>query len=104
MGLRKSLGIVAFCTQAVVAVDYNMQSQKAGLGPGELSMKAYSVIVQARYNRPAAPGARAGPQFDPQFDPQSGPQSDPATGAGAPGSAAAPTPICIRRAAALTCQ
>ena len=92
MGLRKSLGIVAFCTQAVEAVDYNMQSQKAGLGPGELSMKAYSVIVQARYNRPAAPGARAGSQ--------GGPQSGPATGAGAPDNAAAPTAVCIRRAAA----
>ena len=52
MSFRKSLGIIAFCTQAVVAVDYNMQVQKAGLGPGELSMKAYAAIVQARYDKP----------------------------------------------------
>jgi len=52
MSFRKSLGIIALCSQAVVVVDYNMQSQKAGLGPGELSMKAYAAIVRARYNKP----------------------------------------------------
>jgi len=52
MGLRKALGIIVVATQLVVAVDYNMQSNKAGLGPGELSMKDYFAIVQKRYDRP----------------------------------------------------
>lgn len=49
MILRKALGIILFSTQAVVAVDYNMQSQHRGLHPGELSMKDYFAIVQTRY-------------------------------------------------------
>ena len=52
MGLRKALGIILVSTQLVVAVDYNMQSHKAGLGPGELSMKDYFAIVQKRYDKP----------------------------------------------------
>lgn len=49
ISLRKSLGILVLSTQAVIAFDYNMQSRKAGLAPGELSMKAYMAIVQQRY-------------------------------------------------------
>lgn len=52
MGLRKALGIILVATQLVVAVDFNMQSHQAGLGPGELSMKDYFAIVQKRYDRP----------------------------------------------------
>ncbi|OUS38924.1 hypothetical protein A9Q94_00920 [Rhodobacterales bacterium 56_14_T64] len=52
MGLRKAMGIILVATQFVVAVDYNMQSHKAGLGPGELSMKDYFAIVQTRYDKP----------------------------------------------------
>jgi|GEM_PF-2132181 len=52
MGLRKALGIIVVSTQLVVAVDYNMQSHKAGLGPGELSMSEYFSIVQKRYDKP----------------------------------------------------
>ncbi len=52
MGLRKALGIILVATQFVVAVDYNMQSHRAGLGPGELSMRDYFSIVQKRYDRP----------------------------------------------------
>ena len=52
MGLRKALGIILVATQFVVAVDYNMQSHQAGLGPGELSMRDYFAIVQKRYDRP----------------------------------------------------
>ncbi len=50
MSLRKTLGILIFSTQAVVAFDYNMQSRKSGLGPGELSMSDYVAIVQRRYD------------------------------------------------------
>ncbi|OIQ45644.1 MAG: hypothetical protein BM558_03015 [Roseobacter sp. MedPE-SW] len=50
MSLRKTLGILVFSTQAVVAVDYNMQSRKAGLEPGELSMSDYAAVVQSRYD------------------------------------------------------
>ena len=49
MALRKAIGIIVICTQAVVVVDYNMQSQKAGLKPGALSMQDYFAIVQKRY-------------------------------------------------------
>ncbi|WP_417702031.1 hypothetical protein [Pseudophaeobacter sp.] len=54
MSIKKSLGILVFCTQAVVVVDYNMQSQAAGLAPGELSMKDYAAIVQKRYDKTSA--------------------------------------------------
>ncbi|TLP62791.1 hypothetical protein FEE96_13740 [Parasedimentitalea maritima] len=87
MGLRKSLGIIAVCTQVVVVVDYNMQSQQAGLGPGELSMKAYSAIVQARYNTPAATASGLS-----------------AVQQGGLGSDAPPTPVCIRRGTSSNCQ
>jgi hypothetical protein len=86
MSLRKSLGIIAFCTQAVVAVDYNMQSQKAGLGPGELSMTSYAAIVQARYDKPKAADFAA------------------KTTVAAQSGVAPPVPICVRRGTALNCQ
>jgi DNA-binding LacI/PurR family transcriptional regulator len=100
MGLRKSLGIIVFCIQAVVAVDYNMQIQKAGLGPGELSMTAYAAIVQARYDKPeVTTAAQEGGQEGWNRVAQSGAQS------GAQGDAEPepPTPVCIRRGTARDC-
>ncbi|WP_083099868.1 hypothetical protein [Pseudophaeobacter leonis] len=115
MGMRKALGIIVFSTQAVVAFDYNMQSHKAGLAPGELSMKAYAAIVQKRYEAPDSarlaaldaltdPGARAIAR------PFVGPLTSPLTSAQDMSEAAqaaspdAPAAVCIRRGTALYCQ
>lgn len=107
MSVRKSLGIIAVCTQAVVAVDYNMQAQKAGLGPGELSMKAYSAIVQARYDKSDSASVDT---HTAQLD---GQDRLAQIGAAFTGSEAGadvqngdtpPKPVCIRRGNALNCQ
>ena len=117
MSFRKSLGIIALCTQAVVAVDYNMQAQKAGLGPGELSMKAYAAIVQARYDRPeiavldagtAQDGGQKGWDRLAQIGAQFGTVfiGDETDTAAEPPSGATPEParpVCIRRNNALNC-
>ena len=107
--MRKSLGIIVVCAQAVVAVDYNMQAQKAGLGPGELSMKDYSTIVRARYNKPdltassaiaVQPGsqdrlAHAGPAFT---------RHNAGVSAKPQSSETAPEPLCVRRGTTLNCN
>lgn len=118
MGVRKALGILAFSTQAVIAVDYNMQSQKGGLQPGELSMSEYAAIVQKRYEAPKSI------QFVAEETRTTGlwgKLSGVGTGGGAglaaratgredlakaeitPGSEA-PAPVCIRRGTALDCN
>ncbi|NIZ61135.1 hypothetical protein DL239_09115 [Sedimentitalea sp. CY04] len=109
MSVRKSLGIIVVCTQAVVAVDYNMQAQKAGLGPGELSMKDYSAIVRARYNKPditasSAIAVRHGnqdrlAQISPALT-----GHDTAVEAKPQSSETAPEPVCVRRGNALNCN
>ena len=82
MGLRKAIGIIVFSTQAVVVVDYNMQSQTAGLQPGELSMKDYAAIVHKRYEDPDSSRLAAIDTAEPET----------------------PRPVCIRRGTALNCQ
>ena len=109
MSLRKSLGIIVVCTQAVVAVDYNMQAQKAGLGPGELSMKDYSSIVRARYNKPdtTASNAIVVRQGSPDRLAQVGPAFTghaAVVGAEPQSSETAPEPVCVRRGTALNCN
>jgi len=113
MSLRKTLGILIFSTQAVVAVDYNMQSQKAGLGPGELSMKDYAAIVQSRYDTDPASQIATDPQGDGLWQKVTGIGSG--IGAGLSGGAdlaeaqveaqeEVPATVCIRRGTALNCQ
>jgi hypothetical protein len=115
MSMRKALGIIVFSTQAVVVFDYNMQSHKAGLAPGELSMKNYAAIVQKRYEAPdsarlaaldafADPGAlsRAHAMTSPPTSPLSSAQDS--NGAAEPASQDTPAAVCIRRGTALYCQ
>ena len=116
MGLRKAMGIILVCTQMVVAVDFNMQSRKAGLGPGELSMKDYATIVQKRYDRSDITrlAANADANQDTGLweklsgfgaglgDRPSGGQQVAKVEAGS--SPDAPAPVCIRRGTALNCQ
>ncbi|KPD11000.1 hypothetical protein [Phaeobacter sp. 11ANDIMAR09] len=113
MFVRKALGIMVLSTQAVIAVDYNMQSQKAGLGPGELSMKDYMALVQKRYDpKPASQVAEALQesvlwQRVTELGGQEGAGlsggEDLAEAAGqAPQEA--PATVCIRRGTALDCQ
>jgi len=101
MGLRKAIGIIAFSTQAVVVVDYNMQSHKAGLQPGELSMKDYAAIVQQRYENPDS-GRLAAADLWTKTSEQ-GSEFGGKTSA-AQELAETPTPVCIRRGTALNCQ
>lgn len=124
MSLRKSLGILVFSTQAVIAVDYNMQSHQAGLGPGELSMSDYAAIVKKRYDK--EPGDRISVEL--QGDDQQGDGlwrklagigadmraglsggTDAATGsalaeADLEAAKDAPVTVCIRRGTSLDCQ
>jgi len=113
MSIRKTLGILVFSIQAVVAVDYNMQSQKAGLGPGELSMKDYAAIVQKRYETEPADRIATVGQRDRIWQQAAGLGS--AIGARFPGAAdvadadvaaqeQAPASVCIRRGTTLDCQ
>ncbi|WP_417712909.1 hypothetical protein [Pseudophaeobacter arcticus] len=119
MSLRKTLGILVFSTQAVVAVDYNMQSQKAGLGPGELSMKDYAAIVQKRYktqpaDRIATEGQRdglwqkaTGLGFETGLGSAIGARlsgGDDVAAADVAAQEQAPASVCIRRGTALNCQ
>lgn len=119
MGLRKALGIIVVSTQAVIAVDYNMQSHKAGLQPGELSMADYAAIVQKRYQVPQDTqfvtsqlvaeeirgagiwGKLSG--VGSEITARVGDTEDLAEAAILP-EPAGPAPVCIRRGTALSCQ
>lgn len=122
MGVRKALGILAFSTQAVIAVDYNMQSQKAGLQPGELSMSEYAAIVQKRYEAPksiqfvaeetrttglwgklSGVGSQVGSGVGTGLAARATGREDLAKAEITPGSEA-PAPVCIRRGTALDCN
>lgn len=126
MGVRKALGILAFSTQAVIAVDYNMQSQKAGLQPGELSMSEYAAIVQKRYEAPKSiqfvaeetrttglwgklsgvgsqVGSGVGTGGGTGLAARATGREDLAKAEITPGSEA-PAPVCIRRGTALDCN
>ncbi|WP_281955098.1 hypothetical protein [Pseudophaeobacter arcticus] len=113
MSLRKTLGILVFSTQAVVAVDYNMQSQKAGLGPGELSMKDYAAIVQKRYKTEPADRIATEGQRDGLWQKATGLGSaigarlsggDDVAEADVAAQEQVPASVCIRRGTALNCQ
>lgn len=110
MSLRKTLGILIFSTQAVVAFDYNMQSRKSGLGPGELSMSDYVAIVQSRYDTKPDKRVAAGQQETGIWQKVtglgarlSGGQEDLAQ-AEVPTQEEVSSGICIRRGTALNCQ
>lgn len=111
--MRKSLGILVISTQAVIAVDYNMQSQKVGLGPGELSMKDYMAIVQKRYDKPPVSQVAADPQgaglWQKVTDLGTGLSSslsgrEDLADAAAETQQDVPATVCIRRGTALDCQ
>jgi hypothetical protein len=115
MSMRKALGIIVFSTQAVVVFDYNLQSHKAGLAPGELSMKDYVAIVQKRYEAPDSariaaldaitdPGARS--IASPSARSFAGPLADAEVNSAAAQAASqdAPAAVCIRRGTGLYCQ
>lgn len=111
MGMRKALGIIVFSTQAVVVFDYNMQSHKAGLAPGELSMKDYAALVQKRYEAPdsarlAALDAVTDPDALSRARAMTSPMTSPqdSNGAAEAASQDAPAAVCIRRGTALYCQ
>lgn len=103
MSIRKALGIIVFSTQAVVVIDYNMQSHKAGLSPGALSMKDYVAIVQQRYE---APDSGRFADLSMASDPDTAASVATLTKAEAAQGTApdAPAGVCIRRGTALYCQ
>ncbi|MCD9149941.1 hypothetical protein [Pseudophaeobacter flagellatus] len=110
MSIKKSLGILVFCTQAVVVVDYNMQSQAAGLAPGELSMKDYAAIVQKRYDKVPAQAVAGGagrPAISHDADRAPGDAQLAELAADRQETSAqadAPAAVCIRRGTTVSCQ
>lgn len=57
MGLRKTMGILVFSTQAVIGYDYYIQTRDANLRWGDLSATDYGTILQERFARARAEDA-----------------------------------------------